>query len=262
MKIYQAIAKKNECYILGLERNKENPVGIVVHSTGANNPMLKRYVDLPGIVGVNPNRNTWNTFNPEGRQVCAHAFIGKLEDGTVSVVETLPHWMECWLVGSYNPTKEEAANGMRQQSFNFYPKYHQFEICEDGLEDEEYFNTAMNTAIEYCAYICTLYNIPTKNIVSHKEAHAMKFGCNHGDPENWMDIFHMTMDDFRQRVDEFIANQDKQESYPIKPEDPVTQKLYRIQVGAFASLPNAQKELKRIKEIGSKNNFQAFISYL
>ena len=38
----EVIPHKNGCYIVG---KKHTPKGIMVHSTGANNPWLKRYVD-------------------------------------------------------------------------------------------------------------------------------------------------------------------------------------------------------------------------
>lgn len=44
MNIITAYATKNDCYKAA---RKMKPAGIVVHSTGANNPYLKRYVDAP-----------------------------------------------------------------------------------------------------------------------------------------------------------------------------------------------------------------------
>jgi N-acetylmuramoyl-L-alanine amidase len=70
----------------------------MVHSTGANNPNLKRYVqpDKDGI-GVNKNSNDWN--HP-GIDTCVHAFIGKLDDGSIATVQTLPWNMRAWHAGS------------------------------------------------------------------------------------------------------------------------------------------------------------------
>ena len=48
--IIKAHAVNNLCYIAA---RKMEPKGIVVHSTGANNPYLKRYVDAPDKVGQN-----------------------------------------------------------------------------------------------------------------------------------------------------------------------------------------------------------------
>ena len=42
MNIIMAYATKNDCYII---KQPITPVGVVLHSTGVNNPNLKRYVD-------------------------------------------------------------------------------------------------------------------------------------------------------------------------------------------------------------------------
>ncbi len=66
MDIIQAYATKNLCYRAA---KKMTPAGIVVHSTGANNPNLRRYVDCPNLLGKNPYGNHWNNPKPEGRKV-------------------------------------------------------------------------------------------------------------------------------------------------------------------------------------------------
>ena len=71
--------------------------GVMVHSTGANNPNLKRYVGPDdGLLGVNQYGNHWNTATPGGSQVCVHAFIGKLKDGSIATYQTLPWNMQGW----------------------------------------------------------------------------------------------------------------------------------------------------------------------
>ena len=84
--IIKAHAVKNLCYIAA---KKMVPQGIVVHSTGANNPNLKRYVDAVYEVGFNQYGNHWNTPKPDGRQVCVHAFIGYDKNKEVRVAEIL-----------------------------------------------------------------------------------------------------------------------------------------------------------------------------
>ena len=50
-----------QCYKSGAAGNTMKPQGIVVHSTGANNPNLNRYVGPDdGILGVNRYGNYWN----------------------------------------------------------------------------------------------------------------------------------------------------------------------------------------------------------
>ena len=184
MEIIQCYPTKNPCYRKGTPMK---PVGIVVHSTGANNPHLCRYVDCPERLGVNRYGNHWN--RPEAATL-VHGAIGLDKEGFVTVVNTLPYTMAAWGVGK----------GSRG-SYNYDPTGHiQFEMCEDDLTDPSYFDQVMGTAVAYCAQLCREYGLAAESIVSHKEAHAQGYASNHGDPENWMGRFGMTMEDFRARV--------------------------------------------------------------
>lgn len=184
MEIIQCYQTKNPCYRKGTPMK---PVGIVVHSTGANNPNLCRYVDCPERLGVNRYGNHWN--RPEAATL-VHGAIGLDKDGFVTVVNTLPYTMAAWGVG-------KGSKG----SYNYDPTGHiQFEMCEDDLTDRSYFDQVMETAVAYCAQLCREYGLAAESIVSHKEAHALGYASNHGDPENWLGRFGMTMEDFRARV--------------------------------------------------------------
>lgn len=69
------------------------PKGVLWHSTGANNPTIKRYVqpddnspnkdELIRIIGKNQYGNDWNHINYQAGLNC---WIGKLADGTVATV--------------------------------------------------------------------------------------------------------------------------------------------------------------------------------
>ena len=190
LNIIKAYAVKNLCYITA---QKMVPKGIVVHSTGANNPNLKRYVDAPEEVGKNQYGNHWNKAKPGGRKVCVHAFIGYDKNKVIRVAEILPLNICCWGVGSG-----------KKGSYNFNPAYIQFEICEDGLKDKIYYTKAFNVAAEYCAHLCKQYNISVANIVGHCEAYRLGYGCNHSDPEHWMKKYNQTMNDFRKQVSEIL----------------------------------------------------------
>ena len=52
-----------------------------------------------------------------------------------------------------------------------------------------------------------------------------------------------------------VTFQEKEQPKPVEPEKPATDKLYRVQVGAFAVRENAEKMLKRLKDAG----FDGFI---
>ena len=110
------------------------PRGVMVHSTGANNPELRRYVQPDdGRLGANRHGNHWNR---PGVQKCVHAFIGKTADGTVAVYQTLPWTCRGWHCGG-------KANNTHIS----------FEICEDRLEDGEYFKQVYQAAVGLTA-IC------------------------------------------------------------------------------------------------------------
>lgn len=90
--------------------------------------------------------------------------------------------------------------------YNYEPPHIQFEICEDGRQDKEYYRQAFGVAAEYCAYLCKRYGLAVEQIVGHNEAHAKGYGSNHADPEHWMKNFGETMDDFRKQVALLITN--------------------------------------------------------
>lgn len=207
--IIKAYAVKNLCYQTG---KKMTPAGIVVHSTGANNPYLKRYVDCPGEVGKNAYGNHWNTPTPGGKKVCVHAFIGYDKNKRVRVAEILPLTICCWGVGSGS-----------KGSYNYDPPYIQFEICEDALTDKKYYQEAFGVAAQYCAYICREYGLSVDHVIGHREAYQKGYGSNHSDPEHWMKKFGETMADFRERVsvllnDNTVASTDKPKAVANKEE--------------------------------------------
>lgn len=184
MEITQFYLTENPCYKTG---KKIEPSGIVVHSTGANNAYIKRYVNPDdGVLGVNKYGNHWNRELKSGNK-CVHAFIGKVADGSVRIYQTLPWDHRCWGVGS-------GKKGSHNNS------HIQFEICEDGLTDKTYYREAFNLAKELCAFLCAEYNIDPSNVIGHYESAAAGYGSNHGDPRNWQSKFGDSMDDFRNDV--------------------------------------------------------------
>lgn len=212
MKQLQCILIKNDCYKQG---DLLSPTRIVVHSTGAANTQISRYVQphkdqaigmggltyskLIDLLGKNKYDNDWNH---SGITKCVHAFIGKLSDGSIAAVQTLPWNIKCWGVG-------KGTKG----SFN--GSAIQFEMCEDEHSSKEYCKKVFDEATDLCAMLCQKYNIPVKNIVSHKEAHDMGYGSNHGDPESWWNKFGFTMDQFRKAVDKKI-NSNSSVPYKVK----------------------------------------------
>ena len=93
--------------------------------------------------------------------------------------------------------------GGKKGSYNYDPTGHiQFEMLEDDLVSRDYLDEVLAAAVEYCVLLCREYGLTAESIVSHREAHALGYGSNHGDPENWLNRHGLTMDDFRARVRE------------------------------------------------------------
>lgn len=183
MNLHKLLLTENACYKAG---RKITVKGIVVHSTGANNPWLKRYVGPDdGLLGKNEYNNHWNTYHPGGREVCVHAFIGKLKDGTVATYQTLPWDHRGWHAGG-------SAND----------SYIGFEICEDGLADASYFKKVYDEAVALCAYLCKTYNIKPEApyLICHCEGYKLGIASNHGDVMHWFPKHGKSMDTFRADV--------------------------------------------------------------
>lgn len=191
MNLHKLIFTKNRCYKAG---KRITPKGIMVHSTGANNPNLKRYVGPDdGLLGVNKYGNHWNRSFYPGK--CPHAFIGKLADGTVATYQVLPWDHRGWHGGA---GKKGSANDTHIS----------FEICEDSLTAPVYFAKVYKEAVELCAVLCKMYFLTEKNIIDHAEGHDLGIASNHGDVEHWFKRFGKSMDTFRADV-KALLNKEK-----------------------------------------------------
>ena len=166
--------------------------GVQVHSTGANNPWLCRYVQPDdGRLGKNVHGNS---HNRPGLTVCASAYIGKQADGQVAVYQALPWTQRCWLSAS-----GPKGNANRQGFIGF-------EICEDSRLDEAYFHAAMHQAVLLTAHLCTVYQLePDACVRDHHELHGMGLASNHADINQWLSLYGKTMDDFRRAVKSVIS---------------------------------------------------------
>lgn len=200
MDLHQQYLTKNNCYKAAYPIK---PIGIMVHSTGANNPTLRRYVQPDdGILGTNTAGTHWNQPTPGGQSVCVHAFIGKTAAGNVATYQTLPWTWQGWHSGS---GKNGSANRMG---------YIGFEICEDGLTDATYFARVYQEAVELCAYLCQLFDLdPLADgvIICHSEGHSRGIASNHADVMHWFPKHGKSMDTFRADVAAEIRNQNETE---------------------------------------------------
>lgn len=180
MNLHTCILTGNDCYKAG---RTIVPKGVMVHSTGANNPRLSRYVAPDdGMLGQ-PSSLHWNQ---SGAGACVHAFIGRLADGSVASYQTLPWDMRGWhCAGSANDT------------------HISFEICEDGLTDAGYFAAVYREAVELTAMLCGAYGLdPLADgvVICHQEGYQGGIASNHADVLHWFPRFGRSMDDFRADV--------------------------------------------------------------
>lgn len=180
MNLHTCILTGNDCYKAG---RTIVPKGVMVHSTGANNPRLSRYVAPDdGMLGQ-PSSLHWNQ---SGAGACVHAFIGRLADGSVASYQTLPWTMRGWhCAGSANDT------------------HISFEICEDGLTDAAYFAAVYREAVELTAMLCGAYGLdPLADgvVICHQEGYQRGIASNHADVLHWFPRFGRSMDDFRADV--------------------------------------------------------------
>ncbi len=237
MDLHKLILTNNACYKAG---KVLAPKGVMVHSTGANNPNLKRYVGPDdGLLGKNQYSNHWNQDKPDGRQVCVHGFIGKLADGSIATYQTLPWNMRGWHCGS-------GSKGSGKDT------HIGFEICEDGLTDAAYFNSVYKEAAELCAYLCKEYNLdPLKDgvLICHSEGYTRSIASNHSDVIHWFPKHGKDMNIFRTDVKKLL------DTAVVKPDTPAPSgKLYRVQIGAYAVKANADAILAKVKVAGREGH--------
>ena len=195
MELLECILTRNDCY----QTNETIvPEGVMVHSTGADNTALARYVQpaqddpdraaLLAALGTNHNGNDWNRA---GLDTCVHGFIGRLADGSVASVRTLPWEHRGWHAGT----------GSSGRSAN--DTHISFEICEDGLTDPDYFGLIYREAVELTAYLCKEYGLdPLADgvVICHGEGFRRGVASNHADVEHWFPKHGKSMDEFRADV--------------------------------------------------------------
>ena len=201
--------------------------GVLWHDTGANNPNLKRYVqpsdnasdraEWLNRLGKNAYGNDWNHIEHQAGLNC---WIGKLADGTVTTVQTMPWDYRPWGCGS--GSKGSCNNG-----------WIQFEICEDSTNDKAYLEAAYKEACEITAYLCKLFGIDPNGtvdyngikvptILCHQDSYKLGLGSNHSDIYDWFPKYGKSMVTARADVAKLLAedNSGTQTAFPVS--QPVT----------------------------------------
>ena len=238
MRLRQQILAQNACYIAG---RTIKPKGVMVHSTGANNPNVSRYVPGDAEMGCSGSPR-WNTYHAGGADIaphnfildsntrhckycggdqkCVHAFIGRFADGKVGVVQTLPWNHRGWHGGGDSNNTHIG-----------------FEICEDGLTDPVYFKAVYQEAVELTAYLCKEFSLdPLKDgvVICHQEGYRRGIASNHGDVLHWFPKRGKSMDDFRRDVAEAMKPKIEEDNEMLSYEQwKVYMERYRKELGAL-----------------------------
>lgn len=240
-------------------------LGVLWHSTAANNPTLKRYIQPSDkkpaadtysktkwleVLGKNKYNNDMNHID---RKMGMNAWIGKLEDGTVTSVQSMPWNYRPWGCAS-------GKNGSCNSGWI------QFEICEDDLKSKDYFDKVYKEACELTAYLCKMYNLDPKGtqkvgnvkvpvILCHQDSYQLGLGNNHSDVYHWFKKYGKDMNTVRNDVAKLLEADKKPATnstiVETKPaEQPKAEAKYVIrktwadtksQIGAYANLDNAKK---------------------
>ena len=198
MRLEQQFLTKNDCYKAG---RTIIPKGVMVHSTGASNPWVSRYVPGNEVLGYNTGGNDWDR---SGLTKCVHAFVGKFADGQMGVVQTLPWNRRGWHAGT--GTSGYSANNTHIG----------FEICEDALDDGDYFMQVYDAAVELVAMLCKQYGLdPLADgvVICHSEGYKRGVASNHGDVMHWFPRFGRNMDNFRADVARAMEDDMTQEQF-------------------------------------------------
>lgn len=211
----QCMMRQSTCYN-GTTIGK--PVGVLWHSTGADNPWISRYVqpddnapdraELIKKIGTNRYGTDWNHNTIYAG---LNFWVGKLADGAVGTVQTLPDNYRPWGCGS---GKYGSCNGKTDG-----PTWLQFEICEDTLNNKDYFMKCYYEACELTAYICNKYNIDPNGTVNyngvivptilcHYDSCLLGLGSNHGDIYHWSKKYNINMKNVREDVQKILNGED------------------------------------------------------
>ena len=223
----QLLLTKNDCYKAGKKMAKVE--GLMLHSTGANNPKLSRYVGPDdGNLGHNKNGNHWN--NP-GIQKCVHGFIGLNKHGEVETYQTLPWQHRGWHAGG-------SANNTHIG----------VEICEDGLQDPVYFQKVYAEAVKLFAHLAKCYNVPVNKIIDHSEGRKLGIASNHGDVMHWFPKHGKSMNTFRADVAKAMGSQNvsKTPTTPSpKPSQPAKKTISQLADEVMRGLHGSGRDRQR-----------------
>lgn len=188
------------------------------------------------VVGQLPAIQVAKMFTPQ-RKASANYIIGK--DG--EVVRNVPEQYRAWTSGTGN---KKGSNDMRAITI---------EVASDTTKPYAFNNKAYSCLIDLAVDICKRYNrhlvwIPNKQ-------KALNYVCKKDEMlitlHRWFQAVECPGDWFIEHIPNFVETVNRQ----LTNTPPTTDKLYRVQVGAFRSRENAEKFLKEVKAKGFTDSF-------
>ena len=172
--------------------------------------------------------------------MCANAYIGKLEDGTVAVYQSLEWDNRAWLSAN-------ASNGSANKM-----GYVGFEICQDDYSDRAYFMDAvMDKSVLLTAHLCSLFGVKPFDVIKdfkqgkayavidHAEIGRLNIGSDHSDISEWLKVYGYTMDDYRNAVQAAMDEGVEVEYIDCDAEADKMEVLYKVKVvcpGSYLNL--------------------------
>lgn len=216
MKIINSLLTENPCYQAG---KKITVKGLMLHSVGVPQPDASVFV------------KNWNKKSFD--DACVHAFI---DGNTGDVYQTLPWDHRGWHAGG-SANNTHIGVEMCEPAQIKYTGGASF-TCSNKTEAKKVAKRTYEAAVELFAELCKQFGLdPMKDIVGHAEGFQKGIASNHADPEHiWTGLgMKYTMDTFRKAVKAAMSAE---------------KVLYRVQVGAFENIDNANKQLKKVQKAG------------
>lgn len=194
MKIIESIQTANQCYQSG---KKITVKGLMLHSVGCPQPSASVFA------------KSWNVYQPNGRQVCVHAFVGALDD----VYQCLPWNHRGWHGGGKSNDTHIGVEMTEPGTIKYTSGANWTDLNPENTK--AHVMAIYKTATELFAFLCKQYNLdPLADgvIISHKEGCARGVASNHGDPEHMWGKYGLTMNKFRQDVKAVMSSSAAQET--------------------------------------------------
>ena len=181
---------ENDCYKAG---RTIVPKGVMVHSTGVAQPDPEVFL---------------RQWNHAGVELCVHGIISERR-----IIQTLPWDHRGWHAGAGT---DGSANNTHISFECCEPAGHTYHggtmVGYDPPKNQAYFEQVYHNAVTLCAALCRQYHLdPLKPgvVLCHAEGYQQGIASNHADVLQWWPKHGVTMDDFRQAVQQEL---DKEES--------------------------------------------------